>query len=76
MKKLKLRLEDLAVRTFAAEDRAGDVHGMQVGYTHIVGMYSCACTAQVGCYPSKYCSGPGCVITYQDGCMTDNQYAC
>jgi hypothetical protein len=88
MKKLKLELEDLEVSSFTAEEavhRRG-VHGRDSRYTDFCGTGTgcepateytkCLCTNAEGCYPSKYCSGGGCVITYQEGCMTDNYAAC
>ena len=72
MKKLKLSLDTLEVSSFVPEKASGSVHGMEA----ITQAYGCGHTAEAGCYPSKYCSGPGCVITYQDTCMTDNVYAC
>jgi hypothetical protein len=75
MKKLKLKLDDLEVTSFAAQDEqtgTGTVNGLQLfsgGPTCVE--YGCPpsynrteCAAQCtlgGCYPSQYCSyiGPG-----------------
>jgi hypothetical protein len=89
MKKLKLAPEQLQVVSFAAdeaEEGAGTVNGLQmtnlIGCTNYGcqprtgGRWTCLCTQEVDCYPSKYCSGPGCVMTVYDGCMTSNEAAC
>jgi hypothetical protein len=68
MKKLKLDLDRLDVTSFTAEKQSGSVHSMAITAN--------TCQTGSGCYPSMYCSGPGCVNTYYDGCMTDNVYAC
>jgi hypothetical protein len=62
MKKLKLSLDVLEVSSFAPAKKSGDVHAMAV---------TAACP-----YPSQYCSGPGCVMTYWDTCMTSSYSAC
>ena len=75
MKKLKLKLEDLEVSTFAAEDGRhgpGTVNGMQISayYYFQSGCQYCApsyvetqcggnCTNVEGCYDSYYCSDIG-----------------
>jgi hypothetical protein len=72
MKKLKLKLDALEVSSFDAEGTSGAVHAMAATF----GAYTCRCTAEVGCYPTKYCTGPGCVITAYNGCMTNENGAC
>ena len=81
MKKLKLKLDDLEVSSFAADAESGAVHGMDAIETPLFcgasGYASCDhCTLEVGCYQSKWCSGPGCVQTAADGCMTDDNSPC
>ncbi|WP_420126693.1 hypothetical protein [Longimicrobium sp.] len=72
MKKLRLELEDLEVSSFAAEKaQTGAVHAMAATLVN-----TCRCTAEVGCYHTRYCTGPGCVITAYYGCMTNDQGAC
>lgn len=56
--------------SFAVEAGEGDAPMYVSDYTQ------CLCTREVGCYPSKYRSGGGCVITYQEGCMTNNYEYC
>jgi hypothetical protein len=86
MKKLKLKLDDLEVSTFAAEEargRTGTVHGL---HTHdfqcpsfVETQCQLHCTRVEGCYPSYYCSyiGPGMPNnSCGDGCMTDNNANC
>lgn len=81
MKKLKLELDQLEVTSFQAQDQqeeVGTVNGLS-GYVACRPSYNatqCLCTHEDGCYPSLYCSGDGCVITYQEGCMTDNYHYC
>jgi hypothetical protein len=87
MKKLKLTLDDLTVTSFAAEDEAGAVHGMQMSqYPCESGKRWCEpsyietqcllCTEAEGCYGSMYCTGYGCVLTADPGCVTDNNSPC
>jgi hypothetical protein len=75
MKKLTLKLDDLEVTSFAAQDEregAGTVKGMEFSMGNPwSGCYECPsyiqtqcgwdCTQVDGCYPSYYCSdiGPG-----------------
>jgi hypothetical protein len=76
MKKLKLRLDNLEVSSFQA-DAPGSVHGMDVVMTPgclLSGDWTCACTAEAGCYASKWCTGEGCVVT--GGCETGNGTVC
>lgn len=81
MKKLRLTPDELHVTSFAAADKprgAGTVHGM-TGYSYCqpsAEETQCLCTFEEGCYPSLYCSGAGCVITVQAGCMTNNHSHC
>jgi hypothetical protein len=83
MKKLKLDLDALDVTSFTADDRSGSVHSMGTNTVYPCHTPNCAsngatycCTAEAGCYPSKYCSGPGCVMTVEAGCMTNADAAC
>jgi hypothetical protein len=89
MKKLTLKLDDLEVTSFAAQDKqdqTGTVNGLQVSQEyHLTGCLKCndssvetqcLCTREAGCYPSKYCSGDGCVITHEEGCVTNNFEYC
>ena len=92
MKKLKLELDQLEVSSFAAEDKTeqgGTVNGMQVTYEYFgcdTGYRQCRpsynptqcldCTQAEGCYPSMYCTGSGCVVTADAGCMTANNAPC
>jgi hypothetical protein len=75
MKKLKLRLGDLDVTSFAAEKETGAVHANEAVSSPAT---QCLCTEREGCYPSLYCTGlpGGCAVTYQEGCMTDNYSYC
>jgi hypothetical protein len=82
MKKLTLKLDELEVTSFTAQEtqeEVGTVHGLS-GYVDCQPSYNptqcLGCTREDGCYPSLYCSGGGCVITYQEGCMTDNYNYC
>jgi hypothetical protein len=65
MKKLKLDLDALDVTSFTAAGPRGAVHSM-----------AATAAASCSCYPSMYCSGPGCVMTVYDTCMTNNGSAC
>jgi hypothetical protein len=65
MKKLKLDLENLDVVSFTAAGPRGAVHSA-----------AATLAASCSCYPSQYCTGPGCVVTAYDGCMTGGGYAC
>jgi hypothetical protein len=89
MKKLQLKLDDLDVTSFVAEvehEATGTVNGLQrtnlIGCTSYGcppitgGRYTCVCTVEADCYASKYCSGPGCVMTVGEGCMTSNESLC
>jgi hypothetical protein len=71
MKKLKLRIEDLTVRSFAAEKTSGAVHAMAATF---VGN-TCRCTEEVICY-TNHCTGSGCVVTAAYGCATNQYGAC
>jgi hypothetical protein len=82
MKKLKLSLDQLAVTSFAAQegnDARGTVDGL-TGYAACRPSYyvtQCLhCTEAEGCYPSMYCSGNGCVVTADLGCLTANNAPC
>jgi hypothetical protein len=74
MKKLKLKLDDLEVTSFAAQekqDQAGTVNGLQISREwYATGCMQCNqsavqtqcglnCTQAEGCYPSYYCSDIG-----------------
>ena len=65
MKKLKLDLENLDVVSFTAAEPRGEVHSM-----------AATLAASCSCYPSQFCTGPGCVVTAADGCMTADGNAC
>lgn len=78
MKKLKLKLDDLEVSTFAAAEEPrlrGTVNGNQV-----TGFTFCYCTdyPQAECYQTYYCSlAPGQPNnTCYEGCMTNQNGAC
>jgi hypothetical protein len=66
--KILLDPEGLVVTSF---DTASDTHSYSGEPTQ-----NSLCTREAGCYPSKYCSGGGCVITYEEGCMTYNYNYC
>ncbi|HET7228769.1 MAG TPA: hypothetical protein VFJ16_02070 [Longimicrobium sp.] len=73
MKKVKLSPEDLEVSSFAMEEENGGVNSMEA----VSLAASCGCTTGGGvCYGSQCCSGPGCVQTYWDTCMTSNNSQC
>lgn len=76
-KKIRLELDALAVDSFEAgtNARGGTVAGHQVRPTRYE--TQCLCTRDEGCYPSLYCSAfEACVITWQEGCMTNEQHYC
>ncbi len=73
MKKLKLDVAALEVSSFVAEKPAGQVHGMEMAITQL---YGCTHTAEADCYPSKYCTGTGCVATAAYTCMTASNSPC
>jgi len=91
MKKLKLKVEDLSVTSFAAEQETSGrrtIFGMAtIGFTLCCGGTGdppsehtrCLCTGDPGCYPSLYCSGAGPGEPNQtcyEGCMTNENGAC
>jgi hypothetical protein len=74
MKKLKLKLDDLQVTSFTAQDtreETGTVNGLQISRNYAAtGCMQCNpsgvetqcgfnCTNAEGCYPSYYCSDIG-----------------
>lgn len=74
MKKLTLKLDDLEVTSFAAQDKqeqGGTVNGLQISREwYVTGCLQCNqsqvqtqcglnCTQADGCYPSYYCSDIG-----------------
>lgn len=66
MKKVRLSLGNLEVSSFVLEkEESGGVDSMEA-----------TLAASCGCYPSQFCSGPGCVQTYWDTCMTNNNSQC
>ncbi len=78
MKKLTLKLDDLQVSSFAADDKQearGTVNGNQV-----TGFTFCYCTdyPHAGCYPTDNCSlQPGQPNnTCYEGCMTNRNGDC
>jgi len=73
MKKLRLELAELEVSSFAAENAGGGVNSMEMAVTQL---YGCGHTAEAGCYPSKYCTGTGCVQTADYTCMTASNSPC
>jgi hypothetical protein len=70
MKKLTLDVEQIAVSSFAVGETNDDGIMAFTEYT------KCRCTAEAGCYYTKYCSGVGCFNTYQVDCATNEQAAC
>ena len=83
MKKLKLKLDDLEVTSFVAQDRQdqpGTVEGERKGTVagmELSGYTVCICTF-VNCPRTVYCSNyPGQPNnTCYDGCMTNQNGAC
>lgn len=75
MKKLTLKLDELKVSTFTAQEErkgGGTVNGHQ-----ITGFTFCYCTDHGDCYWSNYCSYPGQPNnTCYEGCMTNERGAC
>ncbi|HEX6036909.1 hypothetical protein [Longimicrobium sp.] len=86
MKKLRLEPDQLEVVSFAAQGEAegtGTVNSLQLGYytdTTCRPSYNVTqclhCTQAEGCYPSMYCTGDGCVVTADAGCITANNAPC
>ena len=73
MKKLRLDVAALEVSSFVPEKPAGRVHGMEMAPTQVAG---CTHTGEAGCYPTKYCMGPGCFTTAAYTCETANNSPC
>lgn len=80
MKKLKLKLDDVKVTSFEAGSVEGSIHGMEGVRTPMFcgasGYLTCECSAEPGCYPSKWCTGPGCVATANQPCETADNSPC
>jgi hypothetical protein len=69
--KIALNVEQLSVVSFDVSPiEEGD------GLFALTGTWTCRCTAEVGCYNSKYCTGVGCVQTQADTCMTASNSPC
>lgn len=79
----KLKLEDLEVTSFAAEnlrEDTGTVNGLQSGYATYCNRScyetECFCTREAGCYPSLYCSQGYPELTCAMDCMTNANGYC
>ncbi|HEX9937417.1 MAG TPA: hypothetical protein VGB15_09845 [Longimicrobium sp.] len=76
MKKLRLKLDDLEITSFAVhekEEAPGTVYAHQ--FTTVCTQRP-ICTEAEGCYPSLYCSQDSPELTCAMGCMTNENGYC
>lgn len=76
MKKLRLKLDDLEITSFAAQE-SKEVPG-SVYANGLTGLCTQIpiCTQEDGCYPSLYCSRDVPQLTCAVGCMTNENGYC
>ncbi|HEY0018326.1 MAG TPA: hypothetical protein VGC13_18620 [Longimicrobium sp.] len=77
MKKLRLKLADLEITSFTAQEKeapGSTVYANQL--TTICSTQYPICTQADGCYPSLYCSQDSPELTCAMGCMTNENGYC